>query len=139
MTSASLAACNQSIGAHAVASTPYGCEVHSFDPTPTARNHIAKLVAGGKLPPKMHYHELGIAHFDGDLKIYKPKKTKNDPGHQYTREATVGRCVLSKFSAAMLSWSRSGNQPAAASSFRQLPVRLPTENRKVPNDCVSRV
>ena len=46
----------------AMATPPYNCEVHSFDPTPTAQRHIAQLRAAGTIPPNMHYHELGVSH-----------------------------------------------------------------------------
>eukprot|EP01052_Picozoa_sp_SAG31_P056420 SAG31_NODE_16147_length_721_cov_1.009646_1_plen_178_part_10 len=74
-----------------VSTEPYRCEVHSFDPTPTGKEHIAKLRNSGDLPARMSYHELGIAHFDGEVSLYKSQKTQHDKGRQYTREATSGR------------------------------------------------
>ena len=61
----------------------YGCEVHSFDPSPTGRDAIAKLRDSGQMPPNMHYHELGISDFDGDLTLYSSLT-----GVMYTRECT---------------------------------------------------
>ena len=60
----------------------YGCEVHSFDPSPTGRDAIAKLRDSGQMPPNMHYHDLGISDFDGNLTLYSSLT-----GVMYTREA----------------------------------------------------
>lgn len=61
----------------------YGCEVHSFDPSPTGRDAIAKLRDSGQMPPNMHYHDLGISDFDGNLTLYASLI-----GVMYTRECT---------------------------------------------------
>jgi FkbM family methyltransferase len=61
----------------------HGCEVHSFDPSPTGRDAIAKLRDSGKMPSNMHYHELGISDFDGDLTLYG-----SQTGVMFTRECT---------------------------------------------------
>ena len=48
----------------------FGTEVHAFDPTPESIAWVAQQ----QLPEKFHFHEYGIAAFDGTLNFYPPKK-----------------------------------------------------------------
>lgn len=48
----------------------FGTEVHAFDPTPESIAWVARQ----KLPAKFHFHDYGIAAFDGTLNFYPPKK-----------------------------------------------------------------
>ena len=48
----------------------FGVEVHAFDPTPESIAWVAQQ----QLPSKLHFHDYGIAAFDGTLNFYPPKK-----------------------------------------------------------------
>ena len=48
----------------------FGVEVHAFDPTPESIAWVARQ----QLPEKFHFHDYGIAAFDGTLNFYPPKK-----------------------------------------------------------------
>lgn len=48
----------------------FGTEVHAFDPTPESIAWVARQ----QLPEKFHFHDYGIAAFDGTLNFYPPKK-----------------------------------------------------------------
>jgi FkbM family methyltransferase len=48
----------------------FGTEVHAFDPTPESIAWVAQQ----QLPAKFHFHDYGIAAFDGTLNFYPPKK-----------------------------------------------------------------
>lgn len=57
----------------------FGVEVHAFDPTPESIAWIARQ----RLPAAFHFHDFGIAAFDGELRFYPPKK----PGRMhYTQD-----------------------------------------------------
>lgn len=47
-----------------------GVEIQAFDPTPT----VKKWIASQSLPPEFHFHETGIAGFDGEAAFYPPPK-----------------------------------------------------------------
>jgi FkbM family methyltransferase len=67
----------------AILADKYGCEVHSFDPSPTGRDAIAKLKSSGKMPPNMRDHDLGISDRDGELTVYASLT-----GVMFTKECT---------------------------------------------------
>jgi FkbM family methyltransferase len=46
----------------------YGLTVHAFDPTPRVKTWLASQV----LPEQFHFHDVGIADFDGDGIFYLP-------------------------------------------------------------------
>ncbi|MFH1178238.1 MAG: FkbM family methyltransferase [bacterium] len=48
----------------------FGCEVHSFDMTPSSIEWVAKQ----KLPSKLHFHPYGISNFDGNALFHLRKK-----------------------------------------------------------------
>lgn len=48
----------------------FGTEVHAFDPTPESIAWVAQQ----QLPAKFHFHDYGIAAFDGTMNFYPPKK-----------------------------------------------------------------
>ncbi len=48
----------------------FGVHVHAFDPTPESM----KWVAQQQLPSQFHFHDYGIAAFDGVINFYPPKK-----------------------------------------------------------------
>lgn len=48
----------------------FGVEVHAFNPTPESIAWVAQQ----QLPTKFHFHDYGIAAFDGTLNFYPPKK-----------------------------------------------------------------
>lgn len=48
----------------------FGVHVHAFDPTPESIAWVARQ----QLPPEFHFHDFGIAAFDGTLNFYPPKK-----------------------------------------------------------------
>ncbi|HEX2251242.1 MAG TPA: FkbM family methyltransferase [Gemmatimonadales bacterium] len=50
----------------------YGLTVHAFDPTPRALSWIATQ----RLPARLHFHELGLAAFDGIASFQAPIKSK---------------------------------------------------------------
>ncbi len=64
----------------------FGCEVHSFDPSPTGKGAMDRLKKSGKMPPNHFYHDYGVAHQDGEVVTYAPKV-----GDQYTRDCTAAR------------------------------------------------
>ncbi|HVS88352.1 MAG TPA: FkbM family methyltransferase [Candidatus Acidoferrum sp.] len=48
----------------------YGLTVHAFDPTPRVKTWLASQV----LPEQFHFHDVGIADFDGDGIFYLPPR-----------------------------------------------------------------
>lgn len=58
-----------------------GCEVHSFDPSPTGLQHAKDLMAAGQMPANMHFHDVGLAHFDGEVITHRPQA-----GNQYSQQ-----------------------------------------------------
>ncbi|MCX7818730.1 MAG: FkbM family methyltransferase [Kiritimatiellae bacterium] len=48
----------------------FGATVHAFDPTPAARDWIATQ----SLPPRFHFHAVGLADFDGEQSFYAPRR-----------------------------------------------------------------
>lgn len=52
----------------------YGCEVHTFDPTPRAIAHVQKVAGGIR---ELHFHPVGLWDKDEVLKFYAP----TDPAH----------------------------------------------------------
>lgn len=48
----------------------FGVHVHAFDPTPES----VAWVAQQQLPQEFHFHDYGIAAFDGVMNFYPPKK-----------------------------------------------------------------
>ena len=48
----------------------FGVHVHAFDPTPESIAWVSRK----NLPEQFHFHEFGIAAFDGTLNFYPPKK-----------------------------------------------------------------
>jgi FkbM family methyltransferase len=48
----------------------YGLTVHAFDPTPRVKTWLASQV----LPEQFHFHDIGIADFDGDGIFYLPPR-----------------------------------------------------------------
>jgi FkbM family methyltransferase len=48
----------------------FGLTVHAFDPTPK----VKKWLATQALPKQFHFHEVGIAEFDGDGTFYLPRR-----------------------------------------------------------------
>jgi len=61
--------------------TPYNCEVHSFDPTPTGKNHVKSLKN-----PGFTYHEMGVGLTDGYQDVFVPTA-----GDQFTKTSTTPR------------------------------------------------
>ena len=43
-----------------------GCDVHAFDPTPTAKSWLQGL----DIPAKFHFYPLGVANFDGEAEFF---------------------------------------------------------------------
>jgi FkbM family methyltransferase len=66
----------------------FGVTVHAFDPTPKVNTWLASQT----LPDKFHFHEVGIADFEGDAVFYLPPR-KDFVSHsivqarQYSRES----------------------------------------------------
>ena len=60
---------------------PYNCEVHSFDPTPTGKNHVKSLKN-----PGFTYHEMGVGITDGYQDVFVPTF-----GGQFTKTSSVPR------------------------------------------------
>ena len=48
----------------------HGLELHAFDPTPRSIEWISRQ----KLPPSFHFHDFGLAHFDGEIELFEPRK-----------------------------------------------------------------
>ena len=48
----------------------FGVHVHAFDPTPESIVWVAQQ----QLPREFHFHDYGIAAFDGAMSFYPPKK-----------------------------------------------------------------
>lgn len=48
----------------------YGITVHAFDPTPKVKMWLASQT----LPERFHFHDVGIADFDGDALFYLPPR-----------------------------------------------------------------
>jgi FkbM family methyltransferase len=48
----------------------YGCTVYAFDPTPK----IQSWIEGQSLPPRFHFHSVGIADFDGSADFFLPPR-----------------------------------------------------------------
>lgn len=48
----------------------FGVQIHAFDPTPESIEWVARQ----QLPREFHFHDYGIAAFDGVLNFYPPKK-----------------------------------------------------------------
>lgn len=46
-------------------------ELHAFDPTPAC----IEWVAGQRLDPRLHFHDYGVAGFDGELTLYAPDRS----------------------------------------------------------------
>lgn len=55
----------------------FGVEVHAFDPTPPC----VDWVRDQRLPPKFHFHPVGLAAHDGSLEFFPPRKRR---GFNYT-------------------------------------------------------
>jgi len=66
----------------------FGASVDAFDPTPKVKGWIASQ----SLPKQFHFHEMGIADFDGEATFYLPAKEdcvshSLIPARQYSRDA----------------------------------------------------
>jgi FkbM family methyltransferase len=48
----------------------FGVHIHAFDPTPESIAWVGRQ----SLPAEFHFHDFGIAAFDGTLNFYPPKK-----------------------------------------------------------------
>lgn len=78
----------------------FGAAVEAFDPTPK----VKKWVASQSLPDQFHFHDSGIADFDGEAAFYLPPK-KDWVSHsmisarQYSRECL--RLPVMRLSTAM--------------------------------------
>ena len=48
----------------------FGVHVHAFDPTPESIAWVARQ----QLPPEFHFHDYGLAAFDGAMSFYPPKR-----------------------------------------------------------------
>jgi FkbM family methyltransferase len=65
----------------------FGAEVEAFDPTP----RVKKWLASQTLPGQFHFHETGIADFDGEAQFHLPPRKdwvshSMSPARQYSRE-----------------------------------------------------
>jgi FkbM family methyltransferase len=67
----------------------FGCHVHGFDPTPNASAWIKKQA----LPPKFHYHAVGLAASDGEAAFLKPEIEGWDSFGTITDETPENRIV----------------------------------------------
>jgi FkbM family methyltransferase len=47
----------------------YGCDVHSFDPTPVAVTYVSNTVT----PPGLHFHAVGLWSCDGKISFHAPQ------------------------------------------------------------------
>ena len=47
----------------------YGCDVHSFDPTPVAVSYVSNTVT----PPGFHFHAVGLWSSDGEIPFHAPQ------------------------------------------------------------------
>jgi FkbM family methyltransferase len=66
----------------------FAVDIHAFDPTPK----VKKWLAPQTLPAEFHFHETGIADFDGDAAFYLPPREEwvshsIVSAKQYSREA----------------------------------------------------
>lgn len=48
-----------------------GAELHAFDPTPTS----IEWIAGQRLDSRLHFHDYGVAGFDGEITLYAPDRS----------------------------------------------------------------
>lgn len=63
----------------------FGVEVHAFDPTPESIAWVARQ----QLPAKFHFHDYGIAAFDGTLNFIHPRSPAGCTFRK-TRKNTTG-------------------------------------------------
>ena len=64
----------------------FSVQVHAFDPTPRSIEWLSTQT----LPPEFHYHEYGLADFDGVLEFYPPE----NPAHvSYSIQERAGSKV----------------------------------------------
>jgi len=66
----------------------FGLTVHGFDPTPKVKTWLASQ----DLPKEFHFHDIGIADFDGEAIFYLPPRPDYIshsliPARQYSRES----------------------------------------------------
>ena len=66
----------------------FGASVEAFDPTPK----VKKWIASQSLPSQFHFHDTGIADFDGEATFHLPPKKdwvshSMIPSRQYSRES----------------------------------------------------
>lgn len=78
----------------------FGVEIQAFDPTPK----VKKWLASQKLPAQFHFHELGIADFDGEALFHLPPREdwvshSMIPARQYSQECI--RFPVTRLSTAM--------------------------------------
>jgi FkbM family methyltransferase len=65
-----------------------GVDIHAFDPTP----RVKEWISSQRLPPQFHFHDIGIADFDGEAQFYLPPKSdfvshSIVPAKQYSSES----------------------------------------------------
>lgn len=66
----------------------FGLSVHGFDPTPKVKTWLALQT----IPREFHFHDVGIADFDGEAVFYLPPRPDHIShslirAHQYSRES----------------------------------------------------
>jgi FkbM family methyltransferase len=65
----------------------FGVEVHAFDPTPAS----IQWVRAQTLPPRFHFHEIGLAAHDGTVRFVAPKKVG---AFNYAPALTGSHCAV---------------------------------------------
>ena len=78
----------------------FGLTVHGFDPTPQVKTWLASQT----LPKEFHFHDFGIADFDGEACFYLPPRPDYIshsliPARQYSRESI--RVPMARLATAM--------------------------------------
>jgi len=66
----------------------FGVNIHAFDPTPRVKIWLSSQA----IPEQFHFHDIGIAHFDGQAVFYLPRQSdfvshSVIPARQYAQDS----------------------------------------------------
>lgn len=77
----------------------YGCNVHSFDPTPVAVDYVSR----SQSPPGFHFHSVGLWSEDGEILFHAPQDPNHASYSALNLQATnhTVRCPVKKLSTLM--------------------------------------
>jgi len=68
----------------------YGLSVHAFDPTPRAINWVRSQ----RLPDRFHFHDYGVAGYDGTATFYSPRNPRHVSHTMLGPSNPAGRSIV---------------------------------------------